>query len=174
MFYTGLALMFTGYGCTEKIDIQLDDTYTRLVVYGAVTTDTMAHMVELTTTSSYYYDQTPPPVQGATVEISDDEGDLITLTEKEPGKYYTPDDFYGVDGRTYDLRIELVQPVNNNRIYTASSFLPAINQVDSIRLMSHPDWGDNGFVEVQCYYQDPPTKEYYMFNIFKIKKKSCT
>ena len=29
--------------CTEKIDIELDESYTRLVVDGAITTDKKAH-----------------------------------------------------------------------------------------------------------------------------------
>jgi hypothetical protein len=156
-----------GVGCTERIDIDLEDTYTRLVVYSAITTDTAAHLVELTTTSSYYYNQEPPAVTGAQVEISDDTDDIIYLSENEPGKYYTPDNFAAVPGRTYSLRIELNEPIDENRIYTASSALPPINPVDSITLKLEENWGPEGIVQVQCYYQDPPTKEYYMFNIFK-------
>lgn len=156
-----------GQGCTERIDIELEDTYTRLVVSANLTTDTTGHLVELTTTSSYYYNQAPPAVTGATVEISDNLGATVTLTESAPGQYYTPTDYYAVPGREYTLRIELLEPVNENRIYTAISNLPPINPIDSIALKFQPDWGPDGFYEVQCFYQDPPTKEYYMFNIFK-------
>lgn len=161
-----LALLL-GYGCTERIEIELDDTYTRLVVYGNLTTDTMSHLVELTTTTSYYYDQEPPHVSGAELEVSDDQGNVIQLTENGPGKYYTPENFFAIPGRTYTLRIELAEAVNETRIYTATSGLPAINPIDSIKLKPQPQWGPDGFMEVQCYYQDPPTKEYYMFNIYK-------
>jgi hypothetical protein len=162
-----MLILLLGYGCTERIDIDLEETYTRLVVNANLTTDTTAHLVELSTTSSYYYNQEPPVVQGAAIEISDDLGEVVELTEEEPGKYYTPGNFFASPGRTYTLRIELAEPINENKIYTATSFLPAINPIDSIGLKEQPNWGEEGFFEVQCYYQDPPTKEYYMFNIFK-------
>lgn len=160
-------LALAGTACTERIDIELDETYTRLVVYASVTTDSASHLVELTTTTSYYYNQSPPPVTGAGVEISDDTGERIVLTEKEPGRYYTPEDYYAVPGRTYTLRVELEEPVNGQTIYTARSGIPPIHPIDSIHLVAQPDWGPDGFIEVQCYYQDPLTTEFYMFNIFK-------
>jgi hypothetical protein len=163
---TGLIALF-GFGCTERIDIELDETYTRLVVNANLTTDTSAHLVELTKTTSYYYNEAPPAVTGAQVEISDNTGDRVELTEKEPGKYYTPDTYFAVPGRTYDLRIVLAEPVNEKEVYTATSGVTPIHPIDSIHLMPQPDWGIDGFFEVQCYYQDPPSKEFYMFNIFK-------
>jgi len=162
-----LISVLIGFGCTEKIDIDLDDSYTRLVVYGNVTNETTAHLVEITKTSSYYYSEVPPPVTGANVEIFNDLGETVILTEKEEGKYYTPEDYSAVPGETYTLRIELPEPINENRIYTASTVMQPINPIDSIKLKPQPDWGTDGYMEVQCYYQDPPTKEYYMFNIFK-------
>jgi hypothetical protein len=153
--------------CTERIEIDLEDTYTRLVVYGNLTTDTTAHLVEITTTSSYYYNQAPPSVTGAEVEISDSEGNVVYLSELSAGKYYTPEDYFAVPGRTYYLRIELAEPINENSIYTATSELPPINPIDSITLKLEENWGPDGIMQVQCYYQDPPTREFYMFNIFK-------
>jgi hypothetical protein len=153
--------------CTERIDIELDDTYTRLVVDGAITTDTTRHFVELSATTSYYYNEAPPKVSGASVEISDDLGNLETLTEIAPGKYATSEDFAAVVGRTYTLRIDLQEEINGHKTYTASSEVKPIFPIDSIGLVSQPDWGEKGFYEVTCYYQDPPTRDIYMFNIFK-------
>lgn len=153
--------------CTERIDIELDETYTRLVVYGAVTTDTTSHYVELSTTSSYYYNEAPPPVSGAAVEISDDLGNSVQLTEVAPGKYGTSPLFAAVNGRTYTLRIELAEEINGHKTYMATSTVNPIYPIDSIGLVSQPDWGEKGFFEVTCYYLDRPTKDFYMFNIFK-------
>jgi hypothetical protein len=77
------------------------------------------------------------------------------------------DDFAAIPGRIYSLRVELKEPINDNSIYTARSSLPPINPIDSITFRLEENWGPEGIVQVQCYYQDPPTKEYYMFNIFK-------
>jgi hypothetical protein len=153
--------------CTERIDIELDETYTRLVVYGTITTDTTRHYIELSTTSSYYYNEAPPPVTGASVEISDDLGNIENLTEAEPGKYSTSPLFAAVTGRTYTLSIELADEINGHKTYMASSTVSPIYPIDSIGLVYQPDWGEDGFYEVTCYYQDPPTTDFYMFNIFK-------
>jgi hypothetical protein len=162
-----LMILVLGFGCTERIDIDLDETYTRLVIYGALTTDTATQYIELTKTTSYYYDAAPPPVSDAIVEISDNEGNIIILSETASGKYATPSYFYGIPGRTYKLTIELAEAINNHKSYEASSTVTPINTIDSIRLQFQPDWGLEGFYEVQCFYQDPPSREFYMFNISK-------
>ena len=153
--------------CTERIDIELDETYTRLVVYGYITTDTAQHYIELSSTSSYYYNEAPPPVTGANLTISDDQGNQVELSEVIPGRYATPSDYYAVVGRTYTLDINLAEEINGYKHYTAASTVSPINPIDSIGLIYHPDWGEYGYYEVTCYYQDPPTTDYYMFNIFK-------
>jgi hypothetical protein len=153
--------------CTERIDIELDDTYTRLVVYGSITTDVTTHFVDLSLTTSYYYNEAPPKVTGALVEISDDLGNVEALTEVAPGKYATSPDFAAMVGRTYTLHIDLQEAVNGHTTYMATSEVHPIYSIDSIGLNYQPDWGDKGYYEVTCYYQDPPTKDIYMFNIFK-------
>lgn len=162
-----LLIMLLAASCTERIDIDLDETYTRLVVFGNITTDTAVHYVELSATTSYYYNEAPPPVTGAIVEISDDEGNIFDLEETEPGRYATSPLFAAIPGRTYSLNVELAEAINGHRNYSASSTVSPINPIDSIGLVPRPDWGENGFYEVTCYYQDPPTREFYMFNIIK-------
>jgi hypothetical protein len=160
-------LLITIASCTERINIELDSSFTRLVVYGAITTDTTRHYILLTTTSSYYYNEPPTPVTGASLEITDDAGSTESLTEVKPGKYSTSPVFAAIPGRTYTLRIQLAEKINGQSSYIASSSVPTINKIDSIGLLYHADWGNKGVYEVTCYYQDPPTKDFYMFNIFK-------
>ena len=166
LYITAISIIMLS-SCTERIDIELDESFTRLVVYGTVTTDTTEHYVELSKTTSYFYNQPPPPISGALVEISDSQGNSIILEETKAGRYATPGDYYAVPGRTYTLRIELLEEINGHKTYMASSEVASINPIDSISLRFQPDWGPEGFYEVQCYYQDPPTKDFYMFNIFK-------
>jgi len=167
LFFIIPAILLYVTSCTERIDIDLDETYTRLVVYGAITTDTASHFVELSTTSSYYYNEAPPQVSGASLEISDDLGNVVNLTETEPGKYATSSLFAAIPGRIYTLRIVLQEEINGHKTYEASSSVSPIYPIDSINLVNQPDWGEKGFYEVACFYQDPPTTDFYMFNIFK-------
>jgi hypothetical protein len=155
--------------CTERIDIDLDESFTRLVVEGAVTTDTMEYQVWLTTTTSYYYPESPPPVQGAYVTLSDGD-DTVVMNELSPGRYSTPEDYFGIPGKTYSLHIELAEPIGGYSVYDASSVLNNVNEMDSVKLVFHPDWIPGGMWEVKCYVQEPPTKDWYRFLIYKNHK----
>lgn len=154
-------------GCTERIDIELDSTYQRLVVEGIITTDTTIHTVKLTKTTDYYYNQEPPMVTGANVQITDDAGNTIVLEESVPGIYQTPADYFAEIGKTYTLNIYLSEEINGHTEYSASSKVLNKYPIDSIALAYRPDWSDEGFYEVQCWYQDPLEANFYMFNIYK-------
>jgi hypothetical protein len=153
--------------CTEKVDIRLDSTYTRLVVYGTMTTDPSTQYVSLTKSSSYYYNEVPPPVSNAALSITDNLGNKVDLSETQPGIYATPTDYHVIPGNSYTLDIQLAEPIEGSKNYSASCLVKPIYSIDSIRLAWHPDWGKEGVYEVKCYYKDPPTKDFYMFNIYK-------
>jgi len=158
------------YSCTEKMDIELEDSYTRLVVEGRFSTDTTIHQVRLTKTSSYFYNNPAPPVRGAIVTISDGVNTIV-LTENaiHPGIYETPANTYGVIGKSYQLFIKNVD-IDNNGVkeeYSANSTIYSVNTIDSIAMKynTHFDaW------EVKVYVFDPPTEDYYLFNIYKNNK----
>ena len=65
-----LMLGIIAASCTERIDVELDDTYTRLVVDGQLTGDsTETHTIILTESTSYFYNQPPPPVTLSLIHI---------------------------------------------------------------------------------------------------------
>jgi hypothetical protein len=171
MKYTGFCLSvfllsLPIVSCVERIDIKLDDSYTRLIVDGSLSTDTMAHTVLLSTTTSYYYNQSAPPVTGADLQISDGTA-VYQLTEESPGVYRTDPSVYGEAGKTYTLDIKLSAAVGGYSEYSASSKLYQVSHLDSLSLAYHPDWSENGMWEVKCYVQDPPSEDFYRFMVFK-------
>jgi hypothetical protein len=151
--------------CTEKIDIQLDDSYTRLVVEGNITNETSEQSIRLTSSAPYFSNQPAPPVTGATVSINDGTNTFI-LNEKEPGLYVTTPDFAGTPGRTYTLNIELKEAINNLTTYTSSCYMNDVVQSDSIGIEFHDDWG-KGIWEVKWYAQEPAGEDYYLFRVLK-------
>jgi hypothetical protein len=157
------------WNCTERIEVKVDSTYTRLVVEGYVTTDIAAHWVKLSTTSDYFYNKPAPEVSGASITI-DDGQQIFPLVESDtlPGKYYTAPDFHGIPGRIYTLNIRNVD-VDGDGVteeYTASSVLNPINPIDSIRLRYFNAFGATGY-EVQVYAWDPPRRDWYSFKVRK-------
>jgi hypothetical protein len=162
-------LSLLAFSCTEKIDIQLDDSYVRLVVDGAITTDTMAHTVVLKTTSSYYYNQPTPMVSGAQLSITDGTR-TFNLKEDSEGVYRTDPSVYGIGGQTYTLHIKLASAIGGNTDYSAVSTLNPIKSLDSVSLLFHPEWSRKGIWEVKCYVQEPPTVDFYRFLILKNRR----
>jgi len=159
-------LSIIAVSCTEKIEMELDESYTRLVVDGSISTDTMRHTVVLTTTSSYYYNQPAPPVTGAFVTISDG-SHVYDLTEEKPGVYLTAPSLFGIPGKTYSLNIKLVNAIGGYDSYTATSTLNAVTELDSVSLSFHPEWASDGIWELKCFVQEPPTVDFYRFLLYK-------
>lgn len=166
VLFTILTFSTLVISCTERIDVELDESYTRLVVDGAITTDTMSHAVVLSKTSSYYYNMPAPVVTGASVSITDG-NQTFKLKEDSPGIYRTASSVYGVTGKTYTLNILLSGQIGGYVQYSASSTIYPVTRLDSIGLLLHPDWSTGGIWEVTCYAQDPPTFDYYRFLVSK-------
>jgi hypothetical protein len=152
--------------CTERIDIELDDSLTRLVVDGAITTDTLAHTVLLSETSGYYYNQPSPMVTGAIVSITDGKA-TFELREISTGVYRTAPSVYGISGKTYTLNIKLASIIGGYTDYQASSTIHQVTRMDSVGMVLHPDWSKDGTWEIRCFVQDPPTVDFYRFLVFK-------
>jgi hypothetical protein len=152
--------------CTERIDIKLDDSAVRLVVEGSVTNEMKVHTIILSKTTSYFDSQKPPSVTGAVVSITSGAG-TVKLHEAMPGVYRTDSLFVGRIERSYTLDIQLDEPVGGYRDYSATSSMPEPVRLDSIKLIYHPDWSDNGFYEVQTFFQDPKSQNYYRFLILR-------
>lgn len=152
--------------CTEEVDIDLDSTYTRLVVDGQVTTDTTRHYVKLSKTMDYFSNQPADPVQGAQVKINDQ---LLEESDSIPGLYLTDPDFYGLPGQTYHLTIEGVDIDENGspETYTASSRIHSIVRGDSIDLVYQEYTDDLKMWGIRLYAQDPPEENFYLFKVHK-------
>jgi hypothetical protein len=163
-----LAISFSLSDCTERVEIELDSTYSRLVVEGHLTSDTTAHWVRLSETSDYFHNQVAPAVTGARVAL--DDGLSVQLLEESasrPGWYYTSPGYHGIPGRTYTLRIGNVDIDKDGETedYAATSTMNPVNAIDSIKL----EWFDTFFegYQVRVWAWDPPTPDWYAFKVRK-------
>jgi hypothetical protein len=169
LWWLAPCIMAAMISCTEIIDIELDSTYRRLVVFGTVTTDSVRHQVELTTSSDYFSNRPSPRVTGAVVEIAfNDTTLLLEEDDSARGLYLTPYAFRGVPGTTYELHISQVD-VDGDRVYEtyhAASTMPGGVQLDSISLNHFQSFWWSGW-EVHMYALDPPTRDWYGIKIWK-------
>ena len=164
-----LACLLPLAGCTERIDIDLETTNRRLVVYGAVTTDSVCHHIELSTSADYFSNEPPPPVPGAQVTLSFNSTVLVFEEDpKHPGRYTSPFAFPGVPGTKYTLRIQGID-INNDQVpetYTASSTMPRVGTIDSLGMERFETPFFSGY-QVRVYALDPPGREWYNFKLFR-------
>ncbi len=152
--------------CTETIDIELDETYTRLVIDGQITTDTMAHAIRLSQSASYFSNAEPPAVSGAELLLDDGLQQLV-LTEIPigSGRYYTPENYFGQPGNTYTLNISLPEEIGESTNYQAQNTLATTEfRLDSIMLEYREPFG---FWMVMLYAYDPPTTDFYRLDAFR-------
>ena len=164
-----LASLLTA-SCTERIDIELDSTYRRLVVQGAVTSDSVRHRVFLTTTSDYFSNMPSPRVSGAQVELSFS-NQRITLGENPflPGLYETPVAFRGEVGTTYVLEISQVDVDGDgqNEEYRAESTMPGGAELDDVALRYFSSPIVNGYQVLMWASHPVEQKDLFGFRIRK-------
>lgn len=151
--------------CTEKMDIELEEGYDRLVVEGTITNEVKAHTVELSKTTGFFNPDRAERISGAIVTL-DDGINTDTLREYpgQKGVYATADSYRGVPGREYVLNISLSQPVSGETEYEASSLMPPERYLDSVNVAYKQRWDS---WEVQAYATDPTTMDFYRFDIIK-------
>ena len=161
-------LGFVFVQCTEKININLDNTAPRLVVNGAITTDTAAQKIILSTSSAYFYNQPAPAVSGASVSINDGSS-MISLTENPTGSgvYETPATYFGIPGKTYSLHIILKEALNGQKVFDASETMPKKIKIDSIQLKFNQDIFKKGVWDTKLYALDPPDENFYSFKGYR-------
>lgn len=177
--------------CRERINLELGDTYKRLVVEGGITNDTMVHTVILSTTMNYFgNDNVVPYLSNLYVTITEIETGIVTVlveNDSMPGHYQTPATYFGVQGYHYRLDIANADVNEDGELeeYTATTFCPYIaDQIDSIKCFYGTNMLLNAFINfdvdttlthflsdtgwnILFYAQDPPTQEFYAFVTYK-------
>lgn len=153
-------------GCTEKIDVDLGESYERLVVEGYITNEAGPHQVELSKSTGYFDPGKAAKVEGAVVILDDGVNPPDTLAEhpEKAGIYQTDSSYRGVAGRQYHLRIELAEPIHETTVYEATCEMPPQRYLDSIYVYYKKRWDA---WEVRSFAEDPATEDFYMFDLYK-------
>jgi hypothetical protein len=174
--YIILSLAIITFGCTERYDVALTGTYTRLIVDGNITTDTTAHLIRLAKSADYFTNMPLDPITNAQVYISDGSNTFILHEDPaKPGDYYTDPNVYGIQGRTYTLLINNVDINSDNTFeaYTATCKMNPSSRLDSMQVdLIHKFYRDN--YQIAIYGHDPAeTRDIYMYKV-KINGKLIT
>jgi hypothetical protein len=120
----------------------------------------MQHAITISRSLNYFENGKPDGISNATVTIStDDETYVLQESPDKKGTYLTTPDVFGVEGKTYTLKVV----VEFNGVigeYGAQSFLPYSIRMDSIALQPSPI--TNYMVDVLLYGRLPESEHNYL------------
>ena len=94
------------FGCIEEIEV-FNGSSDSFVIDGSITTEPGPHRVKLAFSRQYNTKPDFARVEGASVNIVDDEGMTETLTYSGNGSYITSDAFSAVVGKSYRVKVKL-------------------------------------------------------------------
>lgn len=138
--------------CTKVIDLKLDSAAGQIDIEANISNVTGTQSVRLSRTVSFNDANTYPPATGATVEVSDQDGNQYAFTEGPQGNY-SSSSLIPVAGSTYTLHVSTA-----GKIYSAQSTMPGTIRLDSLtdknRPLNRPQNGKDQKV-ITVYYQDP-------------------
>jgi hypothetical protein len=159
---------FLQSSCTERMDIELDSTFTRCVIFGSITTDTTSHKITITRTGDFFSNTAPQGISGANVRIWDGVNSFVLSEDPEvPGNYFTEPTVFARLGRTYTLFVDNVDLLVDGNLtnYQAITEIRPVAKPDSIRVIFRTEW--QGWI-VQAFAKDPPeTEDYYKFLVYR-------
>lgn len=149
--------------CTERIDINLDSTYTKLAVEGYITPEKDMQYIRLTETADYFSNTNPISVTDATIIVNNGTEDIQFNEDNEmPGYYRSPEGFVALSETNYSATIDLEEPINGDKHFTANETMPvAVTTIDSIAIEWKERWES---WNIKFYAQEPSTPNFYMFN----------
>jgi hypothetical protein len=154
--------------CQEEIDLELNDSFTRLVVEGNITTDSAQQKIMLSTSSSYFSNEKAPIVSGAQIQVFDGNQSYPYVEDpNNPGTYYSQQILKGNPGTRYELKIDNVDlGEGENASYTATETMKVPMIVDSIYAIPTEFFGIQGY-RVFGFAQEPPTVgDFYMWRYY--------
>ncbi|HNP18684.1 MAG TPA: DUF4249 domain-containing protein [Fulvivirga sp.] len=160
--YIFILLSVLLFSCEDVIVLDLNDGDPRLVIEGYVTDQPGPYTVKISKTAKFYDDNIFPPQSGASVVITDDQGNEDILTEVSTGVYQTST-LQGERGVTYTLSVDY-----EGQNYTAISKMPEQQiLLDSItsEYEENSFFNDEGYY-VRAHFNDPAgVANYYRFNV---------
>jgi hypothetical protein len=145
-----LLTLFTLTSCQKVIDVQVNTSAAQAVIEGNLTDVRGTQTIKITQSVPYTESNVYPPIQGATVKVSDNAGNNWLFNESQPG-LYTFNNIRGVAGRTYTMTVN----TTDQKTYTAVSTMPARVALDSVHVRDIT-FGSTERKAVVAYFNDPP------------------
>jgi hypothetical protein len=151
----GSSLIFLS--CEKVITVDLNDSDPQIVIEGTVNNQAGPYEVRVSKTRNFNENIPFYGISGALVIISDNSGQVDTLTEIFTGIYKTTS-LTGVSGNIYYLKVDV-----ENKSYFAASFLPYSVNFDSLYTETSVFFGETQTYAVPKYRDTPGIRNFYRF-----------
>lgn len=149
--------------CEEVIDLDLGNSQPKIVMEGLITTDTGPYQLTISQSVDFGETNDFPPVVGAVVTVTDEDGNSEVFREAADGVYNTID-LQGERGKTYRMDVEYA-----GEFYSASSTIPGTRvPIDSLayEFMEESLFVKEGYY-ITAYLTDPAIEvNYYRIKVF--------
>jgi len=170
IFFLLLVAVFVALvSCDEAIDLDLDQTPSRIVIEGLITNVEGKNYVKISRSVDFYQVGSSVPVNNASVIVTDDQGQQIVFDNTDANGMYLPSvNFEGGIGRVYTLTVQL-----DNELYEAQDEMMPVTKFDSVNFQLNKDELDDpnekGKVyELVMYAEEPQArKDYYLFKFYR-------
>ncbi len=153
------------FSCQKVIDLDLNTADPKYVIEGIVTKGETTHQVKITRTLNFDENKPFPTVDNAVVVISDNFGNVQTLTLVSPGIYETTG-FLGVEGRTYTITVTV-----DGKTFTAQSTLPTEVVLDGLEVLQIPFGVDTFKTIVPKRLDLAGIENFYQYDIYQNGEK---
>jgi len=134
--------------CKRDITLNLNNNTSLLVVEGNITNIPGPQYIKLSQNVAFTSTNTYPPVTGASVSVTDNNGNSYPFAEGPAGTY-SRSPMNAIAGTTYTLHI-----LTGGKTYSAASTMPGLVQLDSVTTMN-ATLGKNNQKQIIVHYQDP-------------------
>jgi hypothetical protein len=141
--------LFALASCTKVIDLKLGNNTGELVIEGNITNTAGPQIIKLSTNVPFSNTNSYPPVSGATITVSDHNGNTYPFTEGPSGTY-SNNQLTGIPGNTYTMTV-----TTGGKTYTATSVMPAVVNLDSLTSKNDVIQTSDHKKVITVYYQDP-------------------
>jgi hypothetical protein len=145
-FLPAVLMLFSA--CEKVVDVNLKDVSPKIVIEANITDQPGPYQVLISRSVSFSDPNYFPAVTGAQVILSDNTGQIDTLTETAAGTYLSRK-FQGVPGRNYFLQIR-----TGEILYSATSAMPQPMPIQEIAVENFEFNPEEKVVKIK--FQDPP------------------
>lgn len=143
--------------CEKVIDLDLDNTESKIVIESIFTDINTRHGVSISRTVNFDESNTKVPVTGALVTLKEENGPTLAFTEPTPGTY-TSTRYKGVPGKKYTLTVTV-----GGQTYSATSIMPIAVPIKSINQAELAFFNETRKI-IQLTYKDPFGIPNYYYN----------